>query len=669
MNKLVWFMFIKSKYRFAFISLCILALIIYPLWLLPSTLTRRFMLFTFFIILIFFSSYIFKKIFNIEEHKENKDKLYKDKHFMILLLFCALFFLLQIPAMNFPIMFLSDESYHITRGSWLIEPFESLGDNMLNISFLNIARFLFLFIIIIFSVIYLKWNKLKYYFEKINPILKNKKVRYFTLFILVLLAYAYFFITNYFAALYHLKKYGTANLDHLNWLVWYGPISSLLYALQIIIFGYKEFGMRFIQPIFFILSSVYIFKIVELFKEKKIALLSAIFFLFFPGIFYYGHEGILEPGFIFFIIISFFYFLKYEIKKEDKYLILTGLFIALGYLYKQPALFALPIILVYISLKHWINKTLPLKIIFGDIKNVLKIFLIGLTVIIPWFIINLLYDERYREIFTFADISYNKITIIFSLIPKQVTWPLFILFLGGLLYAYIYRKNKLNLFMLVWFFVWYGIFMNYKLVLRPGLRMGMPLLPVVAILCSVFLVLLTNKIKKENIKKIIILIPVLFLIIFSTYLTYHDYEKKYLPVDDMFRYIKSNINPEAKILVTTAPPPYPFYIKKYNIKNDLVHEVWVDYKKQDITNLYEYSIKNNISYVMFPYPKPAYLAYWPENYTWIEHDGCGISADFSCPLNKTLVEKLSNIKENTMFKLIKETNNKFNKMILLKVKK
>ena len=144
-------MSVKSKYHFAFISLCILVLIIYPLWLLPSTLTRRFLLFTFFIILIFFSSYIFKKIFNIEEHKENKDKLYKDKHFMILLLFCALFFLLQIPAMNFPIMFLSDESYHITRGSWLIEPFENLGDNMLNISFLNIARFLFLFIIIIFS--------------------------------------------------------------------------------------------------------------------------------------------------------------------------------------------------------------------------------------------------------------------------------------------------------------------------------------------------------------------------------------------------------------------------------------------------------------------------------------------------------------------------------------
>jgi len=663
-------MFIKSKYHFVFISLCIFALIIYPLWLLPSTLIKRFLLFTFFIILIFFSSYIFKRIFNIESKKKESHHHFKDKYFIILLIFSALFLLLQIPAMNFPIMFLSDESYHIARGSWLIEPFEGLGNNMLNISFLNIARFLLLFIFLIFLIIYLKWNKLKYYFERINHVLKNKKTKYFIIICLILLAYIYFFIVNNFASLYHLKRYGTANLDHLNWLIWYGPISSLLYALQIIIFGYKEFGMRLIQPLFFILSSIYVFKIVELFKEKKIALLSAIFFLFFPGIFYYGHEGILEPGLIFFIIISFFYFLKYDIEKNDKYLILTGLFIALGYLYKQPVLFALPIIAAYILLKHLINKTLyHFKIIFEDIKNILKIFFISLTLIIPWFIINFLYDERYREIFTFRDISYNKLIILFSLIPKQITWPLFILFLGGLVYACIYRKNKLNLFILVWFFVWYGIFMNYKLILRPGLRIGMPFLPAVAILCSGFLVLLTNKIKRDNIKKIIILIPVLFLIIYSASLTYYNYEKKYLPVDDMFQYIKSNINPEEKILVTTAPAPYSFYIKKYNIKNDLIHNVWVDYKKQNITNLYEYSIKDNISYVMFPYPKPAYLSYWPENYTWIEHDGCENSADFSCPLNKTLVKELSNIKENTMFELVKETNNKFNKMILLKVKK
>jgi len=660
----------RFRYSILFILLWIFCLILYPSWLLPSSLIIRFILFASLISITLIGAFLLKTKFFPKTTKEVKLKeIFKDKYFLILLIACLIFILLHIPLMKLPIT-TGDEGYHISRGIWLIEPLNKISENFLHLSIFTIARILFIFIIVVFLIIYLFNLKEKFgkQLQKLKLFFKNKTFKKVYITLLVTIAFIYFFIVNKFASIYHLAKYGSATLDHLNWLIWYGPLGVILYAIQLIIFGYNEFGVRFIQPIFLALTAIYIFKLTNLFKNKKIALTSSLIFLFLPSIFAYGSVSLLDAGLVFFVTASIFYFLRYTKEGYIGDLLLSMFFFDLGFLYKNPILLLIPIYGLYLL----ITKNIKLEQI--------KIGVIGIIAIIPQFVLNKIFDPIHGSLpmsffsnwKSFSDISLN-----FLLINKQATLIIFILFIMGLLYS-IYlvlkEKDKFNTFLFIWFIVWYSAFVSYMWLLSGGIRLTLPYLPVVAILSAQILhkLLYIPKIKIIN---LIIPTLIIYLIGTSLFLNYSNYEDRSLPYDKMFDYIKENVGPNEKILAPMISPPYQFYIKKYDIKNEIIEKIWEPYDKQNLSNLYDYVKKNNISYVMGPMPEPFYEVYLKYNWTVVEYfstceerekieiNGKKIPG---CPFNKTLLRELE-FMESGPFILEKYVILGNNKLILSKV--
>ena len=463
-----------------------------------------------------------------------------------------------------------------------------------------------------------------------------------------------------FAQQYHFKIFGTYQLDNLNWLIWYGPLSAVLYAVEILIFGFKEFGLRIIQPVFMVLSSICIYKLVSLYRSKKTALLSSILFLFLPAIFYYSSISYLESGLLFFTTSSLYYFMSYNKTKNTNHLLISSLLIGLGFLYKNPIIFLYPIFFIY-------------TLIFSKIKLIhAKALAYSLILIIPHFILNALFDKTHGGSLLSSFQNWKFINLVISnflLVKQQATIIIFILFTIALIYSvykFIKTKDGLIGINLLWFLLIYIPLVSYFGLDRSDPRITLQYLPVIAILTVELL-------SQINLKKIIYVL-IIYLIIGNAYLMYNDYGDRYLPYDSAFKYIKTLDNNE-NIYAPMIGHPYNFYTKKYDIKNKIIEEVYYPYPNQTILSLHEYMVKNNITYFMFPLPKSAYIMYTPQNLTWIEYaPNCEARENTylngrklpGCPLNKELLKDIYN--NNDYFTKEAEFALGGNKIILVKLK-
>lgn len=657
-----------NRYSLYFILLWIFALIIYPLWLPFSTTEIRLAVFLLLIILVILSSKLVLKWIKNRKEDERKFNI-KDKFMRIFILASFIFFILEIPLMAMDLPPLSDESFHIARGLWLVEPLISAFSNA-GIDFFMAFRILFM--LAVFSLFMFK--------DRITEIL-TRKIKRKKAIILFLSAAAYFLIINFLAVKFHTIKYGTPEIGHLNWMVYYGPISNIIYSASFSLFGFLELGMRIIQPIFMILAAFYLYRTVNLFSNKKTSLITSILFLFSPIIMYFGGLSYLESGLLFFITASSFYFLRSRM--ENNFLDIAKCFflVSAGYLYKQPILFMLAVMAAYIIIEEIIFERFSIKKLFKKNIDYLKGALFSLVIIGPWIIINQIFDTRHiGDLSVFSNwLSINKILIYYNLIPRQTNIFLWIFFTFGLVYALISifknrKESRFYLYLASWFFIWYAIHVSYLIIEYRPIRITLPLIPAVIALSVVpVFSLLNRKIKQKKIVTWIFIILIVFTIFNTVSLAYTEKERRYVPIDDMFRYIKYNIDEKETILATTAPNPYFFYIEKYKIKNKFVDEIWTPYKDQNEDNLYYYMKSNNIEYAMFIIPKPNYYDFHPSGSTWIDYYGDCEGRDRQqevkgattpCPLNIDLISSLEN--GSRKFKVDYASNNGFNRMILLK---
>jgi len=597
--------------------------LIWPIWLMPETFSSR--LFFFFTLILYIAINIFLLKLWVKSIKAEKQKFefkLNNKSIIALIFFYIIFILINLYLIRFPIT-ISDGAGYVSRGLALYKIIDAFVSKF--VPFTIISWF---FVVVALVIFFLRKKIINY----LKPLRKYRK-KLFIIFIFVFFIGFLFYFLSINNLIYNsslLKDTGMVS-SHLSddtqskitssfyiflrYVVREGPFNTIIEALMISLFGLNEWALRIHSLLFSLLAGLYMYRILLLFRNSKTALLASIMLLFIPGFFYFTHLAYKEAGLMFFICASSFYLLRYSKMKNKNDLITASFLIGIGYLYKDPVLFLIPIFWAS-WLIHFIisKKSINIFNLLKQSKDKLIFTWFSLVPIIPWFISTLIWRKLYEAVLSISDFTQKSLIkyIVISM-PYDLGLVLYFVFFIAFVYALyrIIKKNEILLTVAIITFIVINIVYSFGDPIWGAFqRWYVPALFGIVILLSVFIGDVLLRTAKSRIAYWVIIVICILLVIQSLILTMENLNVQYLPFDETFKHIKENIPEDKKILATMGPNPYKFYIEKYNIKNELDHTEWViPAEKQNITNLYEYCKENNISYVLFPYPRPLYLYY------------------------------------------------------------
>ena len=673
----------STKFTILFGGLWFLVFVYYPYWLIETDFNTRISIFSIALVLVSIATFTInkylKKNLDVKEDDIIKEKsVFKWNKVLILLIGLAV--ILQIYALTFPILTQSDESTHVLRGVYIYEPINKILSNI------GIPTQLFSWIVLIIGTfLFLKLKdsqKLKEFIPKHKAAL---------IIFAIMISGIYFFLLSKFADNYVLSQFGSFEVKYFDWLMWYGILAAIFSSIPLFLFGINEIAARMPPIILYALSGIFLFKLVNLYRTKKEAIISVAFLLFFPIYFYWGHVAELPTGEVFFVIASMYYLLKYEKSKQMDDLLIISFLMGAAFTYKENCLYIFIIFNIFWFIKHFlhlgIKDWLDIKNFFEKNKNYIIASIISLVAIIPHLIMMNIYRARPLNITPSNWLDFSKATFYLRILPQQITLAFTIIFAFAFLYCVykiLKKENDLYLIPLIWFSV---IYISWTSELYIGhIRFTIPFLPAIAIMCTLFI---GDIIKKDKIKNLLFIGLAFYLIFTSVFLTYHNWRDRYPPMDEMFSYIRDNVSEDARILRTMAPNPYRFYIAKYDLPQYFEHNVWTEpddakerstttitappqpttADKQTVENLYRFSVENNFTYVLFISPQIAFDTYYEINGTWYQtHDFIDSNKPWVTYVNKDVVLQLENMTSDK-FILEKQFISGRNKIFLSKVNK
>ncbi|WP_201327175.1 glycosyltransferase family 39 protein [Thermotomaculum hydrothermale] len=235
------------------------------------------------------------------------------------------------------------------------------------------------------------------------------------------------------------------------------PLSYWFMALGMKIFGINEFGVRFFQIIFAILSLFIIYLIARELFDKEKAYWTLILSSTSPGIFFTSRILATDIFLFFFELTAFYFYLKFYKTKKEILLYLFWLSLGLGFMTKGPVAVVIPLlILVLISL---------FKLDFSEIKPLFRLkYLLTFSVIaFPWYLYLIFSDKKILEYFLidqlYARIAGIKGTKIghpksvyyyFEILPILIL-PFYIPFLIAIIEKIRKGISNRDLFLITWF--------------------------------------------------------------------------------------------------------------------------------------------------------------------------------------------------------------------------
>ena len=364
-----------------------------------------------------------------------------------------------------------------------------------------------------------------------------------------------------------------------------------------------NFAVKFISPVFGVLSLIFSFLLIRKIYSSKIAFYSTVFIAFLPIFLDYGIFSYVDGMLTFFVILSVYLLIENKV-------VLSGVAAGLAILIKYNGIFILPV-LAYITYKRFNDK----KIFY---RNIALIVLLPLLISAPWLIRNWillgnpiwpflnfifngveaksftdvritniihpdLYIFTYLGLFGVPDGNYN--TLFFFDIP-YIKILLFawlagtIIFIIPLILGFFSKnidKKRKGLFV-IWFCSYLILFFLYAI--NVGFSVSgiiLPAIPAFALFWALgFERLIGNK-KLKNLLKIFILIAAGFVIVQIFKITVAanawDFYK------DDFEWVKSNTKPDSLFIANGQCIPYNIertsvYANEENLKK--ADYVWVN---------------------------------------------------------------------------------------------
>lgn len=586
----------SSEYKAFFYLSWIGFYIIYPAWALPISTTKRFFVFSGLVLYFSISAYLvtfFLKGLSVDKPLFISFKGWSThiRNNLWLFVLCSIAVILHIYPITFPILIDGDEASHLQGGLGLYVYTNNYWQNFFDFPIQYIIWALtgtILFLIPIYQ------RNIRNIVNNLNTKFSRyeSSVKFFPVFLIFGVFIAYFFLLR--------------DLPYHKLLVREPPVAKLLYLISYLFLGISQIGPRILQIIFYVLSAIYLYRTIYLFRDKETALLGASIYLFSPLIFSFANFAELACGTIFFIILNSFYFLRFTKNMDNRDLLLTSFFIGLGFLYKREIFLMFFVCVSYLIITRIKHKGL-------NFFNTLKILSISLIPIIPWLIIGKLYTFRNYEIAWSHLFYFNTLISYFSMIPTQISWIIFYLFIVSVVWIFIDRQNTLSLF--------FGlIFSAYYLLYTADItqkidRFSMAFYPTIAVFLSQFVADIAQRIRWQHVFKLFSLSLTFYLMLISTiwqmpslkaeFVTYKNIESRYFPVDEAMKWVKDNVKEGEKILILRVAPSV-FYRDKYGINRDRIVDFWYDLEGFSTPQKLKTFYKNNaISYIMFSYG-PAY---------------------------------------------------------------
>ncbi len=573
-----------SQYRFLFLSLWILLYNIYPSWALPVSVNLRLLIFTSLLLYLSVSAYLIHHILksfscnkSLLIYPENP-RLQLNNHLGLLIL-CLIAFLLHLYPITFPVILDGDEPAHLQGAVGIYLFLDSLSQRFTGLTAqypsLILTAIVFLFI---------KSKEAKEFIKKVI-----NSLRPYSIPIIVFLLFGYFFLMR--------------DLPYHQLLVRYPPLAKIMYVISYLYTGINLVLPRTLQIIFYLAGAIYLYRSINLFRKKETALIGASIYLFSPLVFYFANFAELASGVVFFIIIISFYFLRYLRDRDDRDILLTSFLIGIGFFYKRDILLMLFICLTYLIIKWLYHRDFHLKLIFN-------LSLLSIIPVIPWLIIGKFFSERNYQIILSHLVSPEILFSYFLMIPTQLSWVMFFIFLASIVYFLLSKREPLKLhFALV--FIFYYLFYVADVMERIH-RFSLALYPAIAVFIALFISEIAERIK---LKWPVFFIITAYLIAISTvwqappveddFVTYRNIKSRYFPVDKAMRWVKDNVKDGEKILILRVAPSV-FYRDKYNIDRAKIIDFWYDLREFNTPQkLRTFCEDNNITYIMFSYG-PAY---------------------------------------------------------------
>lgn len=214
-------------------------------------------------------------------------------------------------------------------------------------------------------------------------------------------------------------------------------VTSSLYVLSILlfskIFGSILFSWILLNFIFYVLTGVFFYLILEkVFRDKKTALVGTFFLNANYAMVVFGLTYLVDIGGWFFYILSLYCLLNYTEKREDKWLLLSAASVGMGGLFKEYAFqgfIAIFILLVYENYSSLLK--IAKRIFWPAVISFLPAFMVFAYVFIE-------FDYSYFDWFAraeLADVYKSRIIEYVKSIGSLLNF-LLIIFGGGLYYLW-----------------------------------------------------------------------------------------------------------------------------------------------------------------------------------------------------------------------------------------
>ena len=656
-----------NKKTFCFTLLIFLNYILIPSWLLIKDIKFRILYFAGLILLLIFSALFLKYLLKKTEIKtfEKTEKTFKLK-FLIISLFV---FLSQILLIFQPITF-TDEIAYVSEGMYPFTILNNISNTFLGFSIVILSYIL----LIILFLIFLMSKKIDF-----KKYLEKKKFIFFTLVTLTAASIIIFILINSYLEIFISKAFTSKYLDSkLSWLT--GGVRIIYYALPTLFLNLNEFSFRITSILMYIASGYFFIKLLQLLRIRRSIFYALLIFFFIPAFSYFANLALGTAELIFFVVSISYFLIRYEEHKDQNSLFCFILLSVLMIFFDKKANAFIFGLLIYYGLKLVIINRFNIKEFLRQNKIILYSLLFIIILTMPQ---NLIRSEQFYQTSlnelnpyinqenTFLNLGnwlspFQSTRILFNL-SNQITIPLLILSIFSaliVLYSVLVRKNY-QLLLLISIFLGYYIFFT-SLIYNGSPRYTVPML----FIFPLFYIYSIKKISitKPNLNRLLngfTLILTIFMIIFTLFLAYHNYQDRYLPVDQLFSYIKQEL-PKEKFLKTMAPSSYNFYIIKNKLDfNNFDPTIWEKAENQTFDNLYGYMLRNNITYVILPLPNPSYDSFYQRGYTtWLDLSNYKDLTAFQI-LNHSLVNDIYN-DESNKFKKIKEFTLGKNVMFIVK---
>ena len=386
----------------------------------------------------------------------------------------------------------------------------------------------------------------------------------------------------------------------------YPPVSRFIYMTTYAAFGTSHTVPQIVQLVFYMLSAIYLYRVICLFHEKETALLGATIYLFSPIVFLYATIANLVSGTVCFIILISYYFLKFTKEEDNRDLILASFFLGIGFMYKRVVLLMFIICFIYlvfikIKTRNW-NSFIHFKIL-----------LLSLVTIVPW----LKLGKVHSFPFVWSHLkSFDGLSIIPLMLHSQISGIVFILFVFSIIIL-IAKRNDLSLFFGLLITIYYLLF-TLMSAGEFNHRYLMVIYPAVAVFLAQIISTISQKIRWKYTFKLLSIILSVYLIAscvmprssfsFITF-KYRDFESQYYPIDRVIDFIKNSAEKKENILALYMIP-YKFYIDeiyadrhKIGQKKFIFRDPGSEAKEivYPLENLKKFCNKEKIDYIIFPY--------------------------------------------------------------------